>query len=190
MRLRAAVPFLAALLLAAPAIAQTKFTFGTDWLAEAEHGGFYEAVALGLYKKHGLDVTIRMGGPQVNPDQSIASGIVDAQMSSGSFGALFMVQQSIPVQAVAAYFQKDPQVLISHPGVGEDTLTEMKGKPIMISSAARTGYWLFLKASPTRTPSSRASSPPNRTRSKSRATRNRWSTCWPITATPATQTSC
>jgi NitT/TauT family transport system substrate-binding protein len=146
MRLRAAVPFLAALLLAAPAIAQTKFTFGTDWLAEAEHGGFYEAVALGLYKKHGLDVTIRMGGPQVNPDQSIASGIVDAQMSSGSFGALFMVQQSIPVQAVAAYFQKDPQVLISHPGVGEDTLTEMKGKPIMISSAARTGYWLFLKA--------------------------------------------
>ncbi len=123
-----------------------KITFGTDWLAEAEHGGFYQAVATGLYKKHGLDVTIRMGGPQANPVQLIATGVVDFQLSSGSSGALNMVQQDIPVVAVAAIFQKDPQVLISHPGAGNDKLTDMKGKPIMISSAARSGYWLFLKA--------------------------------------------
>jgi NitT/TauT family transport system substrate-binding protein len=126
--------------------AQTRLTFGTDWLAEAEHGGFYQALALGFYKKHGLDVTIRMGGPQANPPQAIATGIVDFQMSSGSFAALNMAQQDIPVVAVAAFFQKDPQVLISHPGTGSDTLAEMKGKPIMISAAARSGYWLFLKA--------------------------------------------
>jgi NitT/TauT family transport system substrate-binding protein len=136
----------AALLAAGPALAQTKLTFGTDWLAEAEHGGFYQAVANGYYKKHGLDVTIRMGGPGVNPTQMVAAGVTDFQMSSGSFGALFMVQQDIPVKAVAAFFQKDPQVLISHPGAGFDSLAAMKGKPIMISAAARNGYWLFLKA--------------------------------------------
>jgi NitT/TauT family transport system substrate-binding protein len=138
----------AVLSVAAPAVgwAQTKLTFGTDWLAEAEHGGFYQAVALGFYKKHGLDVTIRMGGPGVNAAQMVAAGVVDFQMSSGSFGVLNMLQQDIPVIAVASFFQKDPQVLISHPGAGNDTLAAMKGKPIMISQAARNGYWLFLRA--------------------------------------------
>ena len=143
---RAVLALLAALLLAAPATAQTRLTFGTDWLAEAEHGGFYQAQALGLYKKHGLEVTIRMGGPQTNPPQQVAAGLVDFQLSSGSFAAMAMAQQSIPVLAVAAFFQKDPEVLISHPGSGSDTLAEMKGKPIMLSAANRTGSWLFLKA--------------------------------------------
>ena len=140
--------FLAAALvlgLGSAASAQTSITFGTDWLAEAEHGGFYQAVAAGIYKRHGLDVTIRMGGPQVNPAQQVAAGVVDLQMSSGSFAALSLAQQGIPVVAVAAFFQKDPQVLISHPGTGSDTLAEMKGKPVMISTAARNGYYLFLK---------------------------------------------
>jgi NitT/TauT family transport system substrate-binding protein len=135
--------------LARPAVAQgalTKVTFGTDWLAEAEHGGFYQALANGTYKARGLDVTIRMGGPQTNPLQQVAAGVVDFQISSGSFGAMAMAQQGIPVLAVAAFFQKDPQVLISHPGTGSDTLEQMKGKPIMIGGATRTGSWLFLKA--------------------------------------------
>lgn len=124
----------------------TKATFGTDWLAEAEHGGFYQALALGLYKKHGLDLTIRMGGPGANPEQLIAGGVVDFMLSSGSFGAMNSVMHDIPVIAVAAFFQKDPQVLMSHPGSGADTLEAMKGKPIMISAQARSGYWLFLKS--------------------------------------------
>jgi NitT/TauT family transport system substrate-binding protein len=136
----------AMLLATCPAWAQTKLTFGTDWLAEAEHGGFYQAVAMGFYKKHGLDVTIRMGGPGVNADQLVAAGVTDLQMSSGSFGVLNMRQQDIPVIAVAAFFQKDPQVLISHSGAGNDSLAAMKGKPIMISAGARSGYWLFLRS--------------------------------------------
>jgi NitT/TauT family transport system substrate-binding protein len=135
-----------ATLLAQPAAAQTKVVFGTDWLAEAEHGGFYQALAKGFYKAHGLDVTIRMGGPQANPPQQVALGLVDIQISSGSFAAMALAQQDIPVVAVAAFFQKDPQVLISHPGTGSDTIAAMKGKPIMISAANRTGSWLFLKA--------------------------------------------
>ena len=129
-----------------PASAQTKVTFGTDWLAEAEHGGFYQALAMGFYRNHGLDVTIRTGGPGVNSEQLVAAGITDFQLSSGGFGALNVVAQDIPVVAVAAYFQKDPQVLIAHPGAGNDTLAAMKGKPIMVSAGARSGYWLFLKA--------------------------------------------
>ena len=62
---------------AAQAQALAKVTFGTDWLAEAEHGGFYQALSTGLYRKHGLDVTIRMGGPQTNPAQQVAAGVVD-----------------------------------------------------------------------------------------------------------------
>ena len=120
--------------------------FGTDWLAEAEHGGFYQALARGFYARRGLDVTIRAGGPQSNPEQSIATGIVDFQMTSGSFGVLNLVRQNIPVVAVAALFQKDPQVLISHQGAGNDSLAQMRGKPIMISAAARNGWWLFLKS--------------------------------------------
>jgi NitT/TauT family transport system substrate-binding protein len=76
----------------------------------------------------------------------VAAGVTDFQVSSGSFGALNVVSQDIPVVAVAAYFQKDPQVLIAHPGAGHDTLAAMKGKPVMISAGARSGYWLFLKA--------------------------------------------
>lgn len=150
MRRAAAAALLSACIalgLAGPAArAQTKVTFGTDWLAEAEHGGFYQALALGLYRKHGLDVTIRMGGPGTNSEQLVATGVTDLQLSSGAFGALNVVAQDIPVVAVAAYFQKDPQVLIAHPGAGNDTLEAMKGKPIMVSAGARSGYWLFLKA--------------------------------------------
>ncbi len=124
----------------------TKVTFGTDWLAEAEHGGFYEALAMGLYKQRGLDVTIKMGGPQTNGNAAIATGQVDFMLSSGSFAALSMVEQSIPVIAVAAFFQKDPQVMITHPGMGLDTMAQLKGHPIMISAGARSGLWLFLKA--------------------------------------------
>lgn len=144
--LLAAATALAQIPLAQPAAAQTKITFGTDWLAQAEHGGYYQAVAKGFYKKRGLDVTIRMGGPGTNATQMVATGVTDIQMTSGSFGPLFMVQQDIPVIAVASFFQKDPQVLIAHPGAGFDTLASMKGKPVMISAAARAGYWLFLKA--------------------------------------------
>ena len=143
---RLSITFAALALWAHAAAAQTKIVFGTDWLAEAEHGGFYQALAKGFYKAHGLDMTIKQGGPQTNPPQQVALGLVDIQISSGSFAAMAMVQQSIPVVAVAAFFQKDPEVLISHPGAGSDTIAAMKGKPIMISAANRTGSWLFLKA--------------------------------------------
>src|SRR5580693_8407169 len=120
-------------------------TFGTDWKAEAEHGGYYQAIAAGIYKKYGLDVQLRQGGPQVNHAQLLAAGVLDFNVASNSFTPLNFAQQNIPMVAVAALFQKDPSVLIAHPGEGNDSFADLKGKPIMISGDTRTGAWLFLK---------------------------------------------
>jgi NitT/TauT family transport system substrate-binding protein len=131
-----------------PGTAET-VNFGTDWKAEAEHGGFYQAIATGIYKRHGLDVSLRPGGPQVNHAQLLAAGVLDFNIASNSFIPLNFVAEKIPMVAVAAIFQKDPSVLIAHPGQGaaqgEVGLAALKGRPIMISGDTRVTSWLFLK---------------------------------------------
>ena len=112
--------------------APVKVTFVTDWKAQAEHGGFYYAVAEGLYRKAGLDVTIRQGGPAVNTPQLIATGAVEFAMGSNHFQPLNLVKEGADAVAVAAIFQKDPQVLITHPRADIKSIADMKGKPVMI----------------------------------------------------------
>jgi NitT/TauT family transport system substrate-binding protein len=121
-------------------------TFVTDWKAQAEHGGFYEALAEGLYAKRGLDVTIREGGPDVNVPQLLAGGAADFGIGSNAFVVMNLVQQKVPLRAVMAIFQKDPQVLISHPRHDLNSLAEMKGKPVLISAATMTSFWPWLRA--------------------------------------------
>ena len=120
-------------------------SFGTDWKAEAEHGGYYQAIATGIYRGHGLEVTLRQGGPQVNHAQLLAAGRLDFNLAPNSFGPLNFASQNIPMVAVAAIFQNDPSVLIAHPGQGDDSLAALKGKPIMIGSDTRVTSWMFLK---------------------------------------------
>src|SRR5689334_16375186 len=105
---------LAALATIGTARADDKVSFGTDWKAEAEHGGYYQAIAAGIYKKHGLDVTLRQGGPQMNHAQLLAAGRLDFNEAPNSFIPLNFVAENIPMVAVAAMFQKDPSVLIAH----------------------------------------------------------------------------
>ena len=143
---RLAIALLALLPLAAPASAADKVSFGLDWKAEAEYGGYYQAVATGIYAKHGLDVTVKQGGPQVNHTQLLLAGRLDYNICSNSFLALNFVKENIPFRTVAAMFQKDPSVLIAHAGQGNDSFAALKGKPIMISSDTRVGWWNFLKA--------------------------------------------
>jgi NitT/TauT family transport system substrate-binding protein len=135
---------LALILGAASAQAQEKFSYLTNWFAQAEHGGYYQALASGLYKKEGLDVTIRMGGPQVNGMQLLAAGQVDCFMGY-DVQTMKGWENGINTVTVAASFQKDPQVLIGHPGV-VNKMEDLKGKTILISSAANTSYWPWLKA--------------------------------------------
>lgn len=131
---------------AAPAPQPEKVTFGIDWQAEAAYGGYYEAIATGIYARHGLSVTIRQGGPQVNQAQLLLAGRLDFSLASNSLIALNYVRERLPLVAVAAMFQKDPAVLIAHPGVGDDSLTALRGKPIEISGDTRAGWWNFLRA--------------------------------------------
>ncbi len=142
--LAAAIVVGAALALPRTAPAET-VNFGTDWKAEAEHGGYYQAIATGIYQRYGLDVTLRPGGPQVNHAQLLAAGVLDFNIASNSFVPLNFVAEKIPMVAVAAIFQKDPSVLIAHPGQGDDSLAALKGKPIMIGSDTRVTSWLYLK---------------------------------------------
>ena len=124
----------------------TVIRFATDWRAQAEQGGFYQALATGEYRKRGLDVRVVQGGPGVNVPQLLASGAVDMGMGSNSFIVLNLAQQGVPVKAVAAYFQKDPQVLIAHPDQGVRSIGDLKGRPILLSDASVTAFWVWLKA--------------------------------------------
>jgi NitT/TauT family transport system substrate-binding protein len=123
-----------------------KLTFQSNWRAQAEHGGYYQAVATGLYAKQGLDVTVKAGGPQINNPQLLAAGAIDFSMGSDSFNGLNFVKNDIPLVVVGSMFQKDPRVLLAHPGQGNDSLAALKGKPILIASASRNNYWQFLRA--------------------------------------------
>ena len=127
---------------AATARAEDAISFGLDWLAEAEYGGYYQAVATGLYARHGLKVTIRQGGPQVNQMQLMMAGRLDFNLGGGR--AIEFVQQNLPFVAIAAIFQKDPSVLIAHPGQGNDSFAALKGKSILIGADTRASWWRFL----------------------------------------------
>ena len=107
-------------MVATAAFAADKVTFGTNWLAEAEHGGYYQAVADGTYAKYGLDVTIVQGGPQATNGILLAAGKLDFYMGGNMLEAFDAVKQNVPMVVVAAHFQKDPQMVMSHPGVGLD----------------------------------------------------------------------
>jgi len=119
--------------------------FATNWYAQAEHGGFYQAIAEGIYRDYGLDVEIRMGGPQVNGMQLLAAGKVDFLMGV-PMSTVHAVAEGIPVVAVAATFQKDPAVVIAHPGV--HSLQEVGEKQLVfyMSPSANTSYFPWLKA--------------------------------------------
>jgi NitT/TauT family transport system substrate-binding protein len=123
--------------------APAKLVFGTNWYPEAEHGGFYQAIAEGLYRKQGLDVSIKPGGPQVNGLQLLLAGQIDLFMGY-DIQSIKVLEQDVPVVTVAATFQKDPTVIIAHPGVAK--IEELKGRPIAIGSASDNTFWPWLRS--------------------------------------------
>jgi len=143
---RIATVLAACLLATSRAHAADSVTFGLDWVAEPEYGGYYQALATGIYKKYGLDVHIVEGGPQVNNAELLVAGRLTFDITSNAFLALNFVQENIPFVAVAAGFQKDPDILMAHQGVGDDTFAALKGKPIAVSDDTRASWWNYLKA--------------------------------------------
>lgn len=112
--------------IALSAAAAEKVSFGTNWLAQPEHGGFYQAVADGTYEACGLEVDIRQGGPQVNNRALMLAGKIDYYMGGNLIEPFHAVAQNIPIRVIAALFQKEPQVLMSHPGQGLETWEDLK----------------------------------------------------------------
>ena len=135
-----------ALSVSAPAFAEnTAVTFGTNWLAQAEHGGFYQSVADGTYAACGLDVTIVPGGPQVNNRALLLAGKIDYNMGGNMLEAFSAVQEGIPVVAVAASFQKEPQVILAHPGKAK-TFEDLKNLPVLlIGDQGYASYYQWMK---------------------------------------------
>ncbi|MEH2479955.1 ABC-type nitrate/sulfonate/bicarbonate transport system substrate-binding protein [Nitrobacteraceae bacterium AZCC 2146] len=132
-----------------PTAAETKLdkvSFGTNWVAEAEHGGFFQAVADGTYKSYGLDVTIVPGGPNVNNRILLISGKLDFFMSANTLQSFDAVANDIPVVAVAAVFQKDPQIFLAHPNPKVTKLEDLKPLTLLISKEGVAGYLQWLKS--------------------------------------------
>ncbi len=123
----------------------TTLRFATDWRAEAEQGGFYEALADGEFARHGLSVTVVPGGPGVNIPQLLAAGAVDLGIGSNSFVVMNLAASGVPVKAVAAFMQKDPQVLIAHPSAGIGRIADMRDHPILLADASIDAFWVWLK---------------------------------------------
>ncbi|MGN6461428.1 MAG: ABC transporter substrate-binding protein [Pseudolabrys sp.] len=142
----AALSVLALLFAAGPARALDKVRFGTNWVAEAEHGGFYQALADGTYRKYGLDVTIVPGGPNVNNRLLLLAGRIEFYMSANTLQSFDAVASNVPTVAVAASFQKDPQVFIVHPDQGIDTFDDLKKLTLFISKEGMPTYFQWLKA--------------------------------------------
>lgn len=140
---RTKLALLASLLCTPLSHAAEKFIYVTNWYAQAEHGGFYQAQATGLYAKAGLDVTLKMGGPQINIMQLMLAGQADCVMGY-DVQTIQSWEQGIKAVTVAAAFQKDPVVLIAHPDVKQ--LAELKSRTLLIGSAGMVTYWPWLKS--------------------------------------------
>ena len=131
---------------AVPASAQDKVVFATNWKAQAAHGGFYQALADGTYRKHGLDVTIQQGGPQVNNRPLLPAGKIDFLMTGNLLHSFDNVKNGLPVVVVAAMFQKDPQALLAHPGQGYEKFADLAKAPVvMVAKDGQFTWWQWLK---------------------------------------------
>lgn len=121
-----------------------RLSFNTDWRAQAEHGGYYQAIAAGIYRKHGIECDLRPGGPSLNISQLLLAGRVDMIMSN-SYEAFTYLREKAPFFTIAAIFQKDPQVLIAHPGSGVTSFDKLKGHTLLIGNGGRVTYWPYLR---------------------------------------------
>jgi len=122
----------------------TEVTFGTNWLPQAEHGGYYQAIADGTYQDCGLSVTIAPGGPQVNNRALLIAGRIEFLMGGNLLQAFLAAEQGIPLKVVAAHFQKEPQVFMSHPGEGLDTFESLKDATLFVGENGFQSFYQWM----------------------------------------------
>src|SRR5580693_1983975 len=145
MTMRAIFAGLIALLPMQPALALDKVTFGINWLADPEAGGYFQALVDGTYAKYGLDVSILQGGPTSNGGMLLIAGKIEFFMGGDMIGDFLAVQNNIPTVTVAAHFQKNPQLFMSHPGVGLDKWESLPKAAAFVSSGAVNTFWAWMR---------------------------------------------
>jgi NitT/TauT family transport system substrate-binding protein len=145
-RLRLGPAVMAAALSMTSAYAADKVVIYTNWFAEPEHGGVWQAKAAGIFEKYGIDADVRQGGPQVNTSLILLGGKADFILLHNSGELLNAVKEQTPLVAVASYFQKDPQILMTHKAQGHDSLGALKGATFILSQDALNSFWPWLKA--------------------------------------------
>ena len=145
--LRASLCWVLAMAIISPAMALEKVIFATNWMAQAEHGGYYQALVDKSYQECGLDVTIKMGGPSANNRPLLPVGKIDFLMGGNMLQAFDAVKQKIPTTVVAAHFQKDPQGILAHPGQGYTRFEDLVRAPvILISAYSQAGFYQWMKS--------------------------------------------
>jgi NitT/TauT family transport system substrate-binding protein len=145
MRITALAGLAGLIALSGPALALDKVTFATNWLADPEAGGYFQAAVDGTYAKYGLDVTIMKGGPQSNGGMLLIAGKIEFFMGGDMIGDFLSVEQNIPTIVVAADFQKDPEMFMSHPGVGLDKWTDLPKATAFVSKGALNTFYAWMR---------------------------------------------
>ncbi|MGA2792209.1 MAG: ABC transporter substrate-binding protein [Roseiarcus sp.] len=145
MRITALAGLAGLIALSGPALALDKVTFATNWLADPEAGGYFQAAVDGTYAKYGLDVTIMQGGPQSNGGMLLIAGKIEFFMGGDMIGDFLSVEQNIPTIVVAADFQKDPEMFMSHPGVGLDKWTDLPKATAFVSKGALNTFYAWMR---------------------------------------------
>ena len=135
---------LAVTLIFSPALAADKVTFATNWLPEAEHGGYYQALADGTYARFGLDVTILPGGPQTGNRLLLAAGKIEFYMGVNMIQPFNAVEQKVPTIVIAAHFQKDPEIIMSHPGTGHDNWNDLTSAKAFIGKESLASFYQWM----------------------------------------------
>ena len=144
--LRLALALCAAILCTAPSLARDKVRFGTNWLAQPEHGGFYQALADGTYQRYGLDVSIVQGGPQINNRLLLINGQLDFYMGGNLIQPFVAAERGQPIIVVAAMFQKDPQILMAHPDAEFQTFPDLKKATLFLSQQTVASSFQWMKS--------------------------------------------
>ena len=122
-----------------------RLRFAIEGKPTAAHGGFYQALANGAYRRRGLTVQVIICPPGVRTPQLLASNMAELGWGSSSFVPMNLIAEGAPVRAVAAFFQKDPQILMAHPEPGLTGISSLVGHPFIISDPSAAGAWIWLK---------------------------------------------
>ncbi|HEX2099603.1 MAG TPA: ABC transporter substrate-binding protein [Candidatus Synoicihabitans sp.] len=109
---------------------RTAIRLQTDWYPQAEHGGFYQALAKGFYAEAGLDVTILPGGPGPRTPQKVIGGAADIAMYR-SDDIIVHAATGLPFVFLAAFMQHDPQAILVHDSSPVRTFADLDGKSVM-----------------------------------------------------------